>query len=131
MAFGDPLSVTITGFNGGLAISLPRTEDERFRSVYTSADGLTKLEISHSPSGTVGSANYRIRSMMKLSQTVVATDPFNADRSIQQTFSTYIVADRPSYGFTQTNMKDAISALITLLSASSYAATLKLLGSEH
>jgi len=131
MAYADPQSVTITGFNGGSAISLPRTEDERFRSVYTSADGLTRLTISHQPQGKIGSTDYRVRSMIRLDETVVSTDPLNSARSVSQTASVYLVVDKPAFGFTQTNLKDMVSALLTLLSASTYAATLKLVGGEH
>lgn len=131
MAFADPQSVTITGFNGGSAISLPRTEDERLRSVYQSNDGLYILTISHQVSGTPNTANYRVRSMLRLDVKVLASDPFNADVSAYQTFGVYLVLDKPAFGFTVTQMTNITSALIGLLSASSYAATIKLAGNEH
>lgn len=131
MAFGDPQSVTITGYNSGAAISLPRTEDQQYRSAYTSSDGLYRLEISHMPSGRVGATNYRVKSMAKLTVTVIATDPFNADRNISQTASVWVVVDRPSYGFSQTNLVNIAAALFTLLTASSNAALVKLTGNEH
>jgi hypothetical protein len=131
MAFSDPLSVTITGFNGDGAISLPRTFDSGLKSVYTSADGLYLLVISHQVSGTPNSANYRVRSMFRLDVRKIATDPFNADKSAFQTCSSYLVVDKPAFGFTPTDMKNIALALTTALTTSSAAALLKLVGGEH
>jgi len=130
MAFSDPQSVTISGFNGGAAISLPRTSSQGSKSIYTSNDGLYVLTVSHQFSGTPGSANYRVRSMYRLDVKVLATDPFNADRSIYQDFGAYIVLDKPAFGFTAANMVAVVTALVTNISASTYAAATKLVGNE-
>ncbi|DAD51615.1 coat protein [ssRNA phage Gerhypos.3_15] len=131
MAFADPQSITITGFNGGSAISLPRTQDERLKSVYMSNDGLYQITISHQPSGQQGTSSYRLRSMFRVDVKVLATDPFNADKSIYQTAGIYIVIDKPAFGFTATNLSNMASGLVSLLTASSNAAILKLVGAEH
>lgn len=128
--FSDPQSVTISGFNGGAAISLPRTSSQGMKSIYTSNDGLYVLTISHQVSGTPGSPSYRTRSMYRLDVKVLASDPFNADRSIYQTFGAYIVLDKPAFGFTATQEVAIVTALVANISASSYAAATKLVGNE-
>jgi hypothetical protein len=129
--FTDPQSVTISGFNGGAAISLPRTSSQGSKSIYTSNDGLYSLTISHQVSGTPNTANFRTRSMFRLDVKVLATDPFNADKSIYQTFGVYIVLDKPAFGFTATQMVAIVTALVANISASTYAAATKLVGNEH
>lgn len=130
--YSDPQSVTITGFNSSNAISLPRTETSGTRSLYTSADGLTSLEISHQPQGKAGQTGFaRIRSMIRLDQRILATDPLNAERSVYQKCGAYVVVDRPEFGFTQTQMVNIAASLLTLATASSNAALVKLTGSEH
>lgn len=131
MALSDPQSVTITGFNGGSAISLPRTQDERFRSVYSSSDNNTVLTVSHSPSGTMGTANFVVQSMIRLDVTKVAADPYNADRFISQTASVWLVVRKPAFGFTAADYTNMVAALFALLSASTYSVTTKLVGGEH
>lgn len=128
--FSDPLSVTISGFNGGAAISLPRTSTSGSKSIYTSNDGLYVLTISHQFTGQPGQANYRVRSMYRLDVKVLATDPFNAEKSAYQNFGTYIVLDKPAFGFTATQMVAIVTALVSNVSASSYAAATKLVGNE-
>jgi hypothetical protein len=129
--FADPQSVTVSDLNGGSAISLPRIIDEALRSVYRSNDGLVTLTISHAPKGTPGTANYRVSSMIRLDTKVLAADPLNADRSIYQSASVWTVIDRPEFGFTVAQLVARATALVTLLSASTYAAVTKLAGQEH
>jgi hypothetical protein len=131
MAFTDPQSITITGFNGGSAISLPRTSDSPNRSEYTSNDGLYKVTVSVLTSGKPGSASYRVRSMFRVDVSILATDPFNAAVSAYQTYSAWVVTDKPPFGFTVTQMTNITSALLGLLTASTNAAIVKMLGGEH
>jgi len=131
MAFADPQSVTIADLNGGAAISLPRVQDEALRSVYRSNDGNVLLTISHIPKGTPGTVNFRISSMIRLDTKVLATDPLNAERSVYLTDSVWAVVDRPDVGFTVAQHVARMTALVTLLSASTYAAVTKLAGQEH
>jgi len=128
--FTDPQSITISGFNGGAAISLPRTSSQGSKSIYTSNDGLYVLTISHQVSGTPNTANYRVRSMYRIDVKVLATDPFNADKSIYQNFGTYIVLDKPAFGFTAAQEVAIVTGLVANVSASSYAAATKLVGNE-
>lgn len=128
--FSDPQSVTITGFNGGVAISLPRTSSQGSKSIYQSNDGLYVLTISHQISGTPNTANYRVRSMYRLDVKVLATDPFNAEKSVYQDFGAYVVLDKPAFGFTAAQMVAIVTGLVANISASSYAAATKLVGNE-
>jgi len=128
--FSDPQSVTITGYNSGAAISLPRISNQGSKSIYQSNDGFYTLTISHQFSGKADTAAYRVRSMYRLDVKVLATDPFNADKSIYQDFGAYIVLDKPAFGFTATNMVNIVAALVTQISASSYTAAGKLVGNE-
>jgi hypothetical protein len=135
MSLATPLGLTITGFNGGSAISLPRTQDERFQSVYeaSSSDGLTlyRLTVSQKPIGQIGTPGYSVQAMIRLDITVIAADPFQADRNISQTASTWLVTKKPAFGFTPTNIKDMVAGLFGALSASSYAITVQVIGGEH
>jgi hypothetical protein len=135
MSLGTPFALTIATFNSGTALSLPRTEDERFQSVYstTSSDGLTiyRLTVSQKPVGKIGTPTYFVQSMVRLDITVLAADPYQADRNISQTGSVWIVLKKPSFGFTPTMMKDMLAGLNGALSASSYAIALQVIGGEH
>lgn len=128
--FSDPQSVTITGFNGGVAISLPRVSTSGSKSVYQSNDGLYIVTISHQTSGKPGTASFVTRSMYKLDVRILATDPFNAEKSAYQTFSVHTVLTKPAYGFTASQETEITKAQIANLSASTYAAVGKLIGGE-
>jgi hypothetical protein len=54
MALTDPQSITI----GGTTSPLPRTFSEGNESAYTSADGLWKLSLNHSPVSRGGQGTF-------------------------------------------------------------------------
>jgi hypothetical protein len=120
MAFADPQSVTIAT----VAISLPRTSTGVGSSVYTSADGLTVL----TPSSSYGK---RTRRSLRLTSSKIAADPFTSGINQSYSMSAYLVLDTPILGYTPTEQLDVAEGLLTYLSASSYAAVVKLIGGEN
>jgi hypothetical protein len=129
--FADPQSITISDLNGGSAISLPKVIDEPLRSVYKSNDGLTTLTISQRLSGTTGTTNSRTSALVRLETKFLGSDPLNAERNIYQQMAVSFTIDHPEFGFSVAQMVNRATALVTLLSASSYAAVTKLAGGEH
>jgi len=120
MAFSDPQSVTVAGS----AISLPRTGISGPNgSVYTSNDGLTKLEISSS----YGTRNRRTA---RLTTTVTVADPLVSGTNVVRSSSVYIVIDSPKNGISNADLLAQVLALGVWLSASSGANTAKILGGE-
>lgn len=101
MAFTDPQSVTINA----VPYTLPRVSTEATKSVYSTADELLKMTVSHIKTKD------RTRSMIRLDKTVVAADPFDASKSYSQSLGIYVVIDRPKFGFTATDMDFVVQAL--------------------
>lgn len=120
MAFSDPISITLAG----VATSLPRISTGGNASNYATSDGLLRLTISHQPGAK------RTRRMMRLDQTKVSADPFIPAQNVLVRQSFWTMADVPAVGFTLTESKDLMAALVTYQSASTYAAYLKALGGE-
>lgn len=119
MAFADPQSVTISG----TAISLPRTSSGVNLGGFTSADGLTKLSASHS-------YGKRVRRVIRLDSSKVAADPLLAGVNVKASLSTYLVVDAPVTGFTVTEAKGVVDALVAYLTLTTGANVTKLLGGE-
>jgi hypothetical protein len=93
--FADPQSVSING----VAKSLARISSDGQKSIYRSIDGVWTLTISHQTL-----SNGRIRTMYRLDQRAVVTNPLDSSNDYD-TLSTYTVVDRPDFGFTQTNVE--------------------------
>lgn len=119
MAFADPQSVTIAG----TAVSLPLTSRSGTSGAYGSADGNTKLSISHS----VGK---RKRRVVRLDNQKIASDPLLAGVNVLASMSAYLVIDVPITGFTVTEQKAVVDALTAYLTASTGANVTKVLGGE-
>jgi hypothetical protein len=95
--FTDPQSVTING----AAKSMPRIQSpsgNKLQSVYTTSDELWSLMIQHQSQG-----NGRIRTQVNLTQRAVVTNPLDSSNDYDN-LVTYLVIDRPGYGFTVTNL---------------------------
>jgi hypothetical protein len=123
MAFADPQSVTISGVNGGAALSLPRTSSGPSSGEFTSADGLIKMTISHRYSKRYGR-------MLKLTQSKLSADPLNPAVNSNKIQSCWMAVDVPPVGFTITESKAIVDALVAYLSASTGAKVTQLLGGE-
>lgn len=117
--FADPQSVTINA----TPYSLPRTGIGEGNATYQSADGTVSMRISHRAN------KGRTRRMVRLDQTIIAADPLTAEQQYQSG-GVYVVIDEPTVGFTDTQLTYLVTALVTWLSASTYANTAKVLGSE-
>lgn len=123
MSFADPLVLTI----GGTAHTLNRISSTDLRAVYQSADGTKNVTISHQKTGKNQS---RVRSLWKYTETRFAADPFVPTQNISIQDSIHVVIDRPVTGFTQTDVVNQFSAIVTSLTATSNAAVIKLYGME-
>lgn len=120
MSLADPLSVTISGVTS----SLPKTQVEGKRSIYTSGDGLIVVTASHD----IGK---RQRSMLRLDTSKLAADPFRPSENRKVSMSTYVVLDVPvDGGYTDAEALAAFTGFKGLFGASDANIT-KLLAQEH
>lgn len=118
MAFADPQSVTISG-----ARSLARTSFGTNSGIFTHADGLTKLSISHSYGA-------RYRRLVRLDDSKIAADPLLAGVNVKAGMSAYLVVDIPQTGYDAAAQLQVVSGLTTWLTASSNAKTVQFLAGE-
>lgn len=114
--FADPIA-NVT-YNS-VAQTLPRISTNGLKSVYRTADGSLVITISHTNSSK------RVRSMFRIDRNI----DVNSD-NVLETYAAYTVIDRPVSGFSSTDVVNLVTCLVGVLSASSYAATLKLYGGE-
>jgi hypothetical protein len=115
----DPQSVTI----GGTTTSLPRVGINGNSADYASADGAIQLRVLQSTNKDTR------RTSVTLRTNKIAADPLTAvNRRLSDAIS--VSATVPLDGFTVTEVKDQIVALATLLTASSAALAVKILGGE-
>lgn len=115
----DPQSITV----GGTTISLPRTGVTGNLADYTSADGVTSLRVQQSTTRTVK------RTSVTLKTAKIAADPITGINSrITATWGISLI--QPLDGFTVTELKDQLVGLANVLTASSAATAIKILGGE-
>lgn len=115
----DPQSVTIAT----IANPLPRTPVSGDGGSFTKDDGNVKLSIKH----TVGG---RFRRLIRLDIRKVASDPLATGYNKEYSMSAYLVIDVPSVGFTATEQKQNVDALVGWLSASTGANLARVIGGE-
>jgi len=120
MSFADPQSVTINA----VAISMPRTSSGVNSGVFTSADGLTRLSVSHA-------YGKRTRRTIRIDSSKISADPLLPAQNIRLSSSIYLVADAPVAGFTNTELKQIADGFLAALTASSGAKITQLLGGEN
>jgi hypothetical protein len=111
MALTDPLSITISGWKGGSALSLPRVEARQFGSGYSHVDGDTRLNLSHE-------YGRRTRRRIRLDLSKLTADPFIPDRNVTVSMSIFTVVDVPVAGFTNAEQLNAWKGMNALLAAS-------------
>jgi len=119
MALADPQSITI----GADTYPLPRTGSGVDNGVFTSEDGSVSLRISHS-------RGKRKRSVIRLQNELLVADALLPSTNVPVSASFQLVMDRPVQGYTNAELKDALTGLLTMLTASSGALITKLLGGE-
>jgi len=121
--FADPQTVTVNS----VAKTLPTISRGENQSVYRAADEAWTLRISKNI------ANNRERLLVELSYLKDASIAFALGLAQQDVIAkVQLIIDHPrsNVAFTDTEMKNQVQALCDWLSASSYAATLKVLGQE-
>ena len=119
MALGDPLSITINS----VATDLNRVSTAENSSSYRKDDGTWRLTARHS-------YGKRERDTVRVDFKKVAADPFTSGINREYSLSAYIVIDTPPVGFTNTETKYVVDALVAYLAASSGANVTKLLGGQ-
>lgn len=119
MALADPQSITIDG----TAFSLPRLPGEKGRQPYTSADGTTSLVV-------LQSNGKRKRTAVRVERVKVAADPLTSINSYQDA-AVYVMFDRPNVGFSNDELVKIFTGLVSAMTASTNALTLKVLGGEQ
>ncbi|DAD50261.1 coat protein [ssRNA phage Gephyllon.2_3] len=120
MAFADPQSVTINGS----AKTLPRVSSGVNSGQFKTADGLEALSVSHQ-------YGKRVRHMIRLDDSKIASDPLLAGQSIPVSMSAYLVVDVPTVGYSAAEQKYVADALVAYLTASTGAKVTQLLGGEN
>jgi hypothetical protein len=113
MSLSTPQAVTIDT----VATDLNRISDDKFASVYKSADGNTTLTVSHQESKN------RFRRMVRLDRRIIAADPLTA-LNAYQTVSVYMVIDEPVTGFTDAAIEGYVGVLKTWLTSANILAVL-------
>jgi hypothetical protein len=106
-------------------VTAPRVSTGDFKSIYETSDGLNKLTVSTSETGSS-----RIRHLVRIDVSKLATNPFEETKKQSVSMSVYLVIDRPESGFTVTEAKKLVEGLVGLLSASTYSLTEKVIGRE-
>lgn len=119
MAFADPQSVTI----GGTATSLPRTFFEGTEGRFTSADSATSLRVSHA-------YGKRTRRLIRLDNKKMSADPINPNINVPTSMSVQLVVDTPVQGYTVSEQKAIVDALVAYLTTGTGARVTQLLGGE-
>lgn len=120
MSFADPQSVTVNA----VAIALPRTSSGVNSGTFTSADGMTRLSVSHA-------YGKRTRRTIRLDSSKVSQDPLLPTQNVKLSTSVYMVVDAPVAGYTNTEIKQLIDGFTAALTASSGAKISQLLGGEN
>lgn len=120
MAFADPQKIKVRGSEED---TLPRVDVGQFSSEYLSSDNLVALKLS-----TANGRRKRHVARVDLSKIIASV--LNPAQNEEASASAYLVIDRPNSGFTNAELKVLVEGLVSFLSATSYSATTKLLGSE-
>lgn len=119
MAFADPQKIKVAESE----VELPRVSTGEFKSEYATNDNLTHIKISTTN-------GRRKRHVFRVDLSKVIASVLTPSQNEEVSTSAYLVVDRPLSGFTNAELKKVVEGLIASLSASSYSAVTKLLGSE-
>lgn len=120
MAFSDPQSITIDGN----ATSLPRVSTRENASDYRAGDDTIALTVSNQ-------YGRRVRRTFRIDHSKIASDPFIPAQNSKVSMSTYIVIDEPPVGYTNEEIVDITVGMLSMLTASSNAALVKLASGEN
>lgn len=106
------------------SVNLARVSSNDNRSIYLSADGTKKVTVSHAASGN------RKRHLCRYDITTVAADPISSE-NVSQTLGVYFVVDEPDFGFSDSNIVDALVHLWNEVSADTQAILFDILEGQH
>ena len=109
----------------GTEVTAPRVSSGDFKSVYSTSDGLNKLTLSTSETGS-----NRRRHLVRIDVEKLTTNIYEESKKQAVSMSVYLVVDRPVNGYTVAEAKKLVEGLVGLLSASTYSLTEKVLGGE-
>lgn len=115
--FADPQTITVAT----VAKTLARISSNGLTSVYENSDNTYKLTISHQIMN-----NGRIKSMARVDRREIVTNPLDSSTDYD-TLSEWYVIERPSYGFTSTQITDVATGFKAWLDNTAIS---KLLGKE-
>lgn len=122
MSFADPQSVTVNA----VAKTLPRT------SSGTNSGAFKLIESAADYTLTVSSSyGKRTRRTIRLDQSKISADVLIPSQNTKSSMSCYMVVDVPVNGFSVTEQKYIVDALVGFLAASSGAKVTQLLGGEN
>lgn len=116
--FTDPTPITVNG----VLTNLARVLMSGFSATYQTADELLKLINSHTVQN-----NGRVKHLVRLEQRKVVTNPVDSSQSDYDFCGVSIQIDRPSYGFSATEVDYLVAALKAHLTT---AVVTKLYGKE-
>jgi hypothetical protein len=120
MSLADPQSITIAPAS---ALSLPRVSVGDDESEYASGDGLTSLRAAHQ-------YGKRTRRVIRVDTSKITADPFKPSENVRVSSGVQLVFDIPPAGYTAAEMLAVFVGFNTLLTATSNAVVVKLLGGE-
>jgi hypothetical protein len=109
----------------GTEVTAPRVSSGDFKSIYETSDGLNKLTLSTTVSGS-----NRKRHLVRVDVEKLATNVYEEAKKQAVSMSVYLVVDRPVNGYSVAEAKKLVEGLVGLLSASTYSVTEKVLGGE-
>lgn len=120
MAFADPQIITINT----VANTLPRVSVGDNRASYSKDDGTVKLAFTHA-------YNKRTQRRARVDASKTTSDPLTPANSIIASMSVSLIVDVPKVGYSITEQKQIVDAVIAYFAASSGANVTKLLGGEN
>jgi hypothetical protein len=119
MAFADPQVWDVNA----VAKSMPRVGQGINVGDFRTDDGIFSVHVQHA-------YGKRTRSVIRLTQTKIAADPFDASLNQQVSMTVSLIVDKPVQGFTIVEQGYVVKAMLDELAASSAALTTKFLGGE-
>lgn len=102
----DPQVITVNA----VAKSMPRVESKGTSAIYQNSDESFTMTISHTKS------DKRLRSMARVDQRIVATDPLTSVDD-WQTLGVYMIIDRPLVGFTSVQVDQLVTGFKSWLTS--------------
>jgi len=123
MAFSDPITITINAIANVFNRSQSLTDGTVYRKATN--DGILTIKSEYGKN-----ASARTRRYISLNYSKTAPNPLISAQNIVYDMTVGLTVNTPKTGFDTTEQKDIISGFLTMLTASSNANLLKLLGGE-